>query len=276
MILNDIICKWGGKSAVNYKTKTFALKLLPKPLRRVVVLRRYRMEIEETGEAELPELRKFVANGDLALDIGSNLGVYAYELHRLSGRVMAFEPNPTLAAFIKSVAPVGLTVLQVALSSENGEAELAIPLDSERGHGWASVRPNFLDGPLERVRVPARRLDDLKLPPVRFIKIDVEGFEQQVIDGGWETVSRDLPFLLIEIDEVELHAMIKKLAPLGYQAAFFHEGVWRPISEFDPGRLQSMELWHGMMKSSPTRRELVFINNFLFLPPTREIAEFNL
>lgn len=260
---------------MDYKAKIFALTMLPRPLRLGVAARRYRAEIESTGEAELLELRKFVRKGDLTLDIGSNLGVYAYELHRLSGRVMAFEPNPALARFLESIAPAGMSVQQIALSSEDGEAELAIPLDAARGHGWASIRPGFVEGDVEKVRVPMRRLDDLGLTGIAFIKIDVEGFEQQVVEGGMETLARDLPLLLIEIDGAELGAMAARLAPLGYQGAFFHEGIWKPISEFDPDRFQNMQKWHEAMKSAPTRRELDFINNFLFLPPTRQLAELN-
>lgn len=260
---------------MNYKAKIFALRLLPKPLRRWLVVRRYRAEVEETGEIELLQLRRLVQRGQLALDIGSNLGVYAYELHRLSGHVIAFEPNPALAKFLTSISPPGMTVHQVALSSHDGEAELAIPLEKEKGHGWASVRAGFFDGPTEKVRVPARRLDSLALPPVSFIKIDVEGFEQEVIDGGLSTITRDLPFLLIEMAHRELGAMSEKLSGLGYHAVFFYQGCWNPIDRFDPDRFQNMDLWHKEMMASPTRRRLSFINNFLFVPRTRDIAELN-
>jgi FkbM family methyltransferase len=260
---------------MDYKMKILALKMVPGLLRRHIVFKRYRHEVEHTGEPELQELRKLVKHGDLALDIGCNLGTYTYELARLTGRVVAFEPNPALASFVRSVATKGTEVQQVALSFEDGTAELSIPTDPERGHGWASVRDGFVTGDVEKISVVTRRLDSIDLPPVSFIKIDVEGFEEQVLDGAERTIARDLPVLLIEIDQADLERIAKRLGAMGYEGAFFQHGMWRPLSEFDADRFQNMTDWHEAMKQSPTRRELEFINNFLFMPPHRLISELN-
>jgi len=260
---------------MNYKTKIMFLRLIPRWLRQAIVEKYYRREIEITGEVELLQLEKLVKRGELALDIGSNIGVYTYELRRLTGHVIAFEPNPTLAALIRSVSTAGVDVREVALSSEDGTAELSIPLDPARGHGWASVVPGFVQGPVEKLSVSTRRLDGLNLDRIAFIKIDVEGAELLVLDGAKETLARDLPVLLIEIGAVDLENTVGWLAPYGYQAAFFRKGAWHPLDEFDPARFQSMDKYREDMKSSPTRRDLDFINNFLFLPPNRHLAELN-
>lgn len=260
---------------MGYKAKILALRLLPAPLRRRIVHRRYHDEIARTGEAELTQLGKIVRPGELALDVGSNLGVYAHALSRITGRVIAFEPNPTLARFLESVFGKDVEVRQVALSSEDASAELCIPTDEGRGHGWASARPGFVEGEVERVQVPTRRLDSLDLPPVAFIKIDVEGLEEQVLDGAGATIARDRPVLLIEIAAADLESVANRLTPLGYQGAFLDQGRWRPLAEFDAGTMQNMERWREAVAHQPTRRELPFINNFLFLPPSRRLAELN-
>jgi FkbM family methyltransferase len=258
---------------VDYKAKISILRLLPSPLRRQIVTRRYRVEIDTTGEAELLELRKFVKRGQLALDVGSNLGVYAFELGRLTGRVVAFEPNPVLSAFVESLALDGVDVQHIALSSKDGSAELSIPKDAERGHGWASIVPGFVLGDVEKVPVITRRLDSLNMPTISFIKIDVEGLEQEVLKGGLKTIARDLPVLLIEVGAADLDNISSTLSPLGYQGAFFYQQAWRPLAEFEPERFQNMELWQKSVAEASCRRELDFVNNFLFLPPQMSLLD---
>jgi FkbM family methyltransferase len=261
-------------SSVDYRNKLQLLSLLPRLFRQAIVERYYRREVETTGEAELLHLGKLVNRGELALDIGCNLGVYSYVLSRLSGRVIAFEPNPTLAKFVRSVARTGVDVREIALSSEDRTAELSIPLDPAQGHGWASIVPDFVKGPTEKYSVATRRLDGMNLDRISFMKIDVEGAERMVLDGAKETIARDLPILLIEIGVDDLESTASRLTPLGYSVSFFRKGVWHPIDEFDT-RFQSMDQYREDMKKSPTRREIDFINNFLFLPPNKKVSELN-
>src|SRR5205085_11796515 len=99
--------------------------------------------------------------------------------------------------------------------------------------------------------VEAKRLDDLGLCDIGFIKIDVEGFEQQVLAGATGTIARDRPNLLIEIEEaqsgVPLMQSIENVCRLGYDAFFLGGGQLQPISAIDPPR-------HG------------YVFNFVFLP----------
>lgn len=259
---------------MDYKTKINLLRLMPRPLRQFIVERHYRREVAMTGEAELLHLSKLVKPGELVLDIGCNLGAYAYELGRLQARVIAFEPNPTLARFVKSVTRAGVEVREIALSSEDGTAELSIPLDPTQGHGWASVVPGFVKGPTEKFSVATRRLDGLGLDRISFMKIDVEGAERLVLDGAKATIARDLPILLIEIGVDDLENTVSLLTPYGYSTAFCRKGAWHPLEEFD-ARFQSMDQYREDMKNSPTRRELDFINNFLFLPPNKKFSDLN-
>ena len=79
-----------------------------------------------------------------------------------------------LSDFVESLALDGVEVQHIFLSSTDGSAELSIPKDAERGHGWASIVPGFILGDVEKVTVTTRRLDSLNMPTISFIKIDVE------------------------------------------------------------------------------------------------------
>jgi len=265
------------------QTKLLIISWMPRFVRRRLMQSRYRREIAETGEAELFELRRLVRSGDLALDVGSNLGTYAYELGRLSGRTIAFEPNPALARFVADLHLEGVEVRELALSSRDETAELFIP-QMDKAHGAASLREGAATatgGAVEPVPVRACRLDSIALDPVRFIKIDVEGFEEEVLRGARATIARDQPTLLIEIEERfnpgGLSRIADSLAELGYSGHFFLKGSWRPLSEFDLGAHQRSFKTGVCAFQDQVRREVEYINNFLFLAASRasEILDLN-
>lgn len=205
------------------------------------------------------------------MDVGCNLGVYAYELGRLTGNVVAFEPNPTLANLVAGLALAGVRVEQVALSSEEGTAELMVPV-ARGGHGLASLNPQAVAGrETERVSVPTRRLDGYAFSNVRFMKIDVEGFEEQVLAGAAVTIARDRPTLLIEIEERHnaggLDRIRALLAPLGYEGWFFLDDRKLSLDRFD-ARLHQRQIEElEQMGRTADRRSIAYINNFLFTAP---------
>lgn len=252
----------------NLKFRTF--RALPRALRRTIMFRRYRREIGDSGEAELDQLRHLVRYGELALDVGCNLGVYTYELSRLTGHVVAFEPNPILASLVSSLRLPGVEVRQIALSSDDGRSELLIPR-SGGGHGLASLRGDAVAGrEVERVTVPMERLDDQGLRDVSFIKIDVEGFEEEVLAGGWQTIARDRPKLLIEIEERHnrggLDRIRRRLQDASYSGYFFCDDCWHSIEAFDPSAHQHVSEEIEEVGKSVDRRRFRYVNNFLFLP----------
>ena len=58
------------------------------------------------------------------------------------------------------------------------------------------------------IRPPGTRLISIATSPVGFIKVDVEGHEEEVIDGGFRVIARDHPVLLIEIEERHRHGAL--------------------------------------------------------------------
>ena len=64
--------------------------------------------------------------------------------------------------------------------------------------------------------VPIQRLDDLNLPSADFIKIDVEGFEYNVLVGGEQYIKSSYPILVVE-QEDKLSESRKLLESWGYQ-----------------------------------------------------------
>ncbi len=247
---------------MNNTRKLNLLSALPVALRRPLVRRWYRSQVERDGEPELAWLRRLVGPGQVALDIGANLGIYSYELSRLGVRVIAFEPNPQVAAVLRSMALAGAEVCEIALSDHEGSAELSIPTEGG-GFGLATIGElKSYNGPLTRVRVRAARLDSLTLPSVDFIKIDVEGHEEAVLAGARDLIARDAPSLLVEVEERHNPGAIKRISTMmenvGYSGYYLYDGRWQSLASFEPDIHQRAEF------DAATRRATDYVNKLSF------------
>ena len=138
---------------------------------------------------------EFVKPGNLVFDVGANIGENTALFAGLGARVVAVEPLAQCAAAIEAHANVRLE--QCAIGARAGTIELAVcsrALDiSSASPAWidAMQRAGLARGPWdERVVVPVSTLDDLiaRYGSPSFIKIDVEGYEAEVLRGLSERV----------------------------------------------------------------------------------------
>jgi FkbM family methyltransferase len=218
------------------------------------------------GEPELWLIRHLVEPGTTALDVGASIGMYAAEMTRYAGKVIAFEANPEVAAFTRSVAPRNVEVLNVALSSTPGRSTLTVPLNA-KGRAvteLASVEPKHpADEKTVMIDVETRRLDDFPISNCSFIKIDVEGHEEAVLDGASALIAAQRPVLMIELVEAFNPGVVARLAAhytaLAY-GVFFFKGTLKPIADFDAARDQD--------EARLAKRE--YVANFVFIPHEKQ------
>lgn len=180
--------------------------------------------IRSSGEPyELEMLRAMAASlsaGDLVLDVGANIGNHTLYLAAVSGAdVIAYEPDLRLTeALTRSVSVNNLeqrvSVRNVAVADQTGELVLVDDVDGNMGGQHLSTEPDA-EGP----RVPVVRLDD-EMPDgtVHAMKIDVEGYELNVLRGARSLIERDRPDLWIEcLDADHYRSIAKTIVPLGYR-----------------------------------------------------------
>lgn len=164
------------------------------------------------GMAEIEAVARAVLTdpGGVALDIGANIGLSAIVLAALlpAGRVLAAEPSPrTVRALRETLALNGLTgrvaVEATAIAATPGE--VAFNADPDHSAGSKIVNEGTMDrAALAPVTVPVTTLDALvaahALPRVDLVKVDVEGFEGDVLDGAAATIARHRPAFILEFN----------------------------------------------------------------------------
>lgn len=192
------------------------------------------------GEKELHLLESLVEPGRTTIDIGANKGVYSYALSKLSREVLAFEPNPKMFQILDRSVPDNVRTYEIALSNVEGSGELILPIQRSGrfSNQGATLQTKKLDGDKEFSVWPVtqRKLDSFDCRDIAFVKIDVEGFELEVLEGATETLARERPVLLIEIDEHHakrpVDAAIEIICRYGYDCYYVSRTSLRHYSQF--------------------------------------------
>jgi FkbM family methyltransferase len=185
-----------------------------------------------TGSYEPATARLIAAlvdRGDTVIDVGANAGFFsllAASRVGASGRVLAFEPVPAVRAVLEANLRLNhmshVALHAVALADRPGTLTLYEGPAAHRG--LSSIRP-LAHSPRTH-EVHARPLDDWlpELPPVKLVKIDVEGAEHHVLAGMRALIERDAPLLVVEVTDAYLRKMgqsatllFETLASLGYR-----------------------------------------------------------
>jgi FkbM family methyltransferase len=192
--------------------------------------------VNGTIDDEIGYLRKKIIPNRIMVDVGANIGIYSYAFRNFCREIHAFEPQPACLKVLKAAAVKNVVVHPVALSDAAGTMELHIP--RKKGSvldGLASLRPLSGDVIVEKVEVAT--LDSFQFTGVAFLKIDVEGHEMNMLKGAVETIRRERPLVLIEIEQRHLATPITGhfafISALGYRGGFLDGGTFRPLSEFN-------------------------------------------
>ena len=165
------------------------------------------LSLFETGTYEkgtIQLLHKFLKPGSAFLDIGANIGLMssiASKIVGAEGKVLSVEANPKTIEILQHNLALNhagnVSIFPFALGSEKGTATLFENWNVNRG-GASLLSQDKQEG----IDVPVEKLDDIfENDKIDLIKIDVEGFELEVLKGGIELLKKQLPVLIIEVSE---------------------------------------------------------------------------
>jgi FkbM family methyltransferase len=156
---------------------------------------------------DMENLRRLIAftlrHDSCCVDVGAHRGAVLQEIVRVApaGRHLAFEPLAHLAAQLRTRFP-SVEVHQAALSSHTGASSFEhVRGDAEGCSGFlVCTLPPGYEADVERIEVRLERLDDVLAdrPAPALLKVDVEGAEQQVLQGAERTLARARPTVVFE------------------------------------------------------------------------------
>jgi FkbM family methyltransferase len=175
-------------------------------------------------EDEIKFVRTFLKAGDRVLDIGANYGIYALSMAKIvgpRGHVWAFEPASSTAAHLaQSIARNGfgqITLINAALSNRQGTAQLGLWQNSELN----SLRVN--SGQQQKTEVVElttldHASDKFSWHGIAFVKLDAEGEEGRILEGGARFLSEESPLIMYELKfRNEVHTqLIRQFEQAGY------------------------------------------------------------
>lgn len=231
------------------------------------------------SEPELDLIEIGLREGETALDIGGNYGLYSYYISKRvgkSGKVFTFEPIPFTYKSLKIVARLlgfaGIAELvNKGCSNENGKISFTIPVQQSgaiaAGLTYIKGRNDDRDGKEIQVRWDATtdveaevvRLDDF-LPEIEdlpFVKMDIEGAECFCVAGAEKLFSKHLPATICEINPWYLEGFGFKTEDL---TGFFTDKGYKIFFYTNEG---------GEKKLSQVTVEDIVEDNYLFLHPSR-------
>ena len=145
----------------------------------------------------LYEALKYVENFGTAVDIGAHVGFWAWDMGHRFKHVHCFEPAPDCyECLVKNLEeyPNAITY-NVAVGDRDGECEL---IDDPRRiqKAGANTGARYVNPTGRGTKMI--KIDDLNLEACDFLKVDVEGFEYQVLLGARRTIARFRPVIIME------------------------------------------------------------------------------
>lgn len=136
------------------------------------------------------EAMQFVKNKRVAIDVGSHVGLWAYNMAHDFEEVVGFEPMALHAECwrenMKEIS--NATLFEIALGESEGGVEVSTYTENSSGDTHISGKGN----------IPMKTLDSIGIQNVDLIKIDCEGYELNVLKGAKNTLLSSKPVVIVE------------------------------------------------------------------------------
>lgn len=225
----------------------------------------YERERAEVEEAIVPI---FLSQTTECIDVGANYGRYTVLMSLFSQHVHSFEPSPQCINSLENLRLPNVSIYPRALSSSEGVGEYFAPIKegsyfSSHGSLEQSLLNTYRD--VDTIRVSKSTLDSLSSNKISFVKIDVEGHEMEVLAGGQKLIAEQKPVFMVEAEERHSTGTLEKIKDFfekfDYQGFYISEKKIFPLASFVTELQNPQELERPV-----PRREMNYVNNFIFIP----------
>ena len=188
----------------------------------------YFSNFDHYQEAQRNRALAQVNKWNLAIDIGANIGLWSRDLTNFFHKTICFEPNSNCIKYLKKNIIIEKAIIHnYALGSKNEDKELFTPINS----GGSSLIDNTTIGynsdgqkiygkwpqGTKQQLVKVKKLDEFNFNEIDFIKIDVQGYEYEVLKGAKKTLEINSPIICLEEEYPENSRSINFLESLNYE-----------------------------------------------------------
>lgn len=168
--------------------------------------------------AHIPNKRTFI-------DVGANIGIWSYPFVGKFSKVVGYEPSKQNIECLKENVGTSIEIRTKAVANFEGTAD------------FHQAGKNCGDGKLCRpginssYSVPVVKLDNEDLTEVDLIKIDVQGWELEVLEGAKNLIATQRPWVIFEVNE-DIDKCCKFMEELDYETIFTKSKrvfLWAPL-----------------------------------------------
>jgi FkbM family methyltransferase len=195
----------------------------------------------EFSELETQFLLDLCSRPGSVVEVGANIGAHtvplARQLAREGRRLVAFEPQPAvfqlLCANLALNALTNVRAWPYACGAEAGQVAFPEP-DYQKPGNFGAVSVGIRPPEAGFLQAPCVKLDEvIGQEQVALLKIDVEGFEREVLDGARSLIARSRPFVYLENDRVDRSKeLIEWLWSARYQLWWHTPPLYNPDNFF--------------------------------------------
>ncbi len=186
----------------------------------------------EYSEGEIDLFRTFVQPEQVVVEVGANIGAITVFLAKHvgpRGLVVAVEPQrlvyQTLCANLALNSIVNALCYQQASGAHAGSIRVPSLDPYVQNNFGALALGQHQQGEV----VPLVPVDAFRLQHCHFIKVDVEGMEEEVLRGAANTIARCRPLLYVENDRIEKSdSLVRYIASLGYRMVWHRPPLFNP------------------------------------------------
>lgn len=198
-------------------------------------------------------LNSLISAGGVFLDVGANIGYYSLYVKPKVTFVYSFEPDPRSLGGLAQNAGSNMEIIPCAVGAVEGKSHFVLGFDPELSHLSADK------GGENEIEVEVITLDAFvasRRLKVSAIKIDVEGYDRQVLEGGVTTLMEQKPIVLAEcFPDAELFKLMTNLC---YR-------VFAYVRQPETRKISFVELLDGVQTQGETK--------MLFLIPNHRASD---
>jgi FkbM family methyltransferase len=229
----------------------------------------------EYSEGEVELFRRVVQPGSVIVEVGANIGPHTVFLARQvgdAGRVLAFEPQRIVFQILCANLALNNIVNVQCLQQAVGAAARTVFVPGIDYRGKYNYGGLAMDKFTSGEPVALVTLDSLELARCDFLKIDVEGMEQEVLQGAVQTIERLQPIIYLENDKAgKIEDLIRYVDSLGYTMYWHFPRYFSPGNFFqNPDNVFGDLMSANMLCTPDSRRHNVIGLDKVEVPPQTE------